>query len=247
MESKKKDHEQKSLKRTSYNNRKECIKKKTMELATLCGIDACTVMFGVDGEIESWPEDPKEAKAIIKKFKDLTSNPHKRTTVKDESRRKVVDVPGGEVVSCQENSTEVKGSFENFSTKKVFAEKAEIVGLGRMVGSLCSRPSLLTEYQECLKQVDDKLEALLKRIEFLRTDQECGCMVNKQLDYSEMVNKQLGYSEKKKRLYYPENSSPKRRKVSEEPVFLFDLNFPPPDQLEASSLSSEDCSVLPNR
>ncbi|KAL8113910.1 uncharacterized protein LOC141667782 [Apium graveolens] len=286
MECKKSDYEQvseqKTLKRSSYNNRKECIKKKTMQLATLCGINACTIIIGADGEIESWPENPTEAKATIKKFKDLTSNPNKSVTVRDESQKRVVDVPaGGKVVSCQGDLTEVKDDIKNFlymtdipcqrtgirdeTTKKVFAEpdgevhswvknpggscngktfqeKAEIVDLAKMVekSSLYSRRSSMTEYQGFFKQLDSRLEALTKRIEFLRRKQDL------KMNYCCVENKQLDYSEKNKRLSYSEKTSPspKRRRFSQEPVFLFDLNYPPPDEAESSCLSSEDYKDL---
>lgn len=271
MEGKKRDYdqvsEQKTLKRSSYNNRKECIKKKTMELATLCGIDACTIIYGAHGEIESWPENPTEAKAIIKKFKDLMNNTYKRTTVRDESQKKVLDVPGEEVVSCQDNSREATANIKNFeyltdipcqrttirdeSTKKVFAEpdgevhswlqnprssnirkrfqeNGEIVNIAEMVGrsSLCMRRSSLTGYQEeFLKQLDSKLEALIKKIEFLRSDQQYDT------NRCSVENKQLDYSEK---------TSPKRMRICQAPLFPFDLNYPPPDEPQCSSLSPED-------
>lgn len=286
MECKKRDYEQiseeKTFKRSAYKKRKECIKKKTMELATLCGINACTIIYGAHGEIESWPENPTEAKAIIKKFKDLMNNPKRRITVKDESQMKVVDVPGGEVVSCQGDLPEVKENIKNLefltdipcqrtvirddSTKKVFAEpdgeevhswlknpggscigntfqeNAEVADLTKMVekSSLYSKRSSLTGYQGFLKQLDSRLEALTKRIEFLRTEQDfktnCCCVENKQLEYSE-ENKRSYYSEKT-------SPSPKRRMIRQEPLFLFDLNYPPPDEAEGSCLSSEDYKDL---
>ncbi|KAK1376068.1 MADS-box domain-containing protein [Heracleum sosnowskyi] len=231
MECKKRDYveilEQKRLKRSAYNNRKECIKKKTMELATLCGINACTVIYGAYGEIESWPENSTQVEATIKKFKDLTNNPNKRVIVRDESQKRVVDVPGGEVVDGEVHS---RGkSLGGSNVGKTFDEKAEISHLTKMVerSSLYSRGSSLTGYQDFLKQLDSKLEALTKRIQFLRRDQEldvkCCCVENKQLDYSE----------ENKRLFYSEKTSPspkRRRRIKEEPLFLFDLNYPPPDE-----------------
>ncbi|KAK1361538.1 MADS-box domain-containing protein [Heracleum sosnowskyi] len=237
---------ERAVRRSSYNNRKECIKMKTMQLATLCGINACTIICGSDGEIESWPENRKEAEAIIDKFKDLTNNPKKRITVRDESLMKFVHVPGGEVVSCQQDLTdvscqrtairakeefvahdgEVQSWLENLrgsNIRKTFEEKDEIVHLTEMgeKSSLCSRGPSLTGYQEFLKQLDSKLGALTKRIEFLRRGQEFE--KNKQVSYSENTS-----------------PSPKRRRTSQEPIFLFDLNYPPPEESECSCLSSED-------
>ncbi|GFZ07033.1 hypothetical protein Acr_18g0012030 [Actinidia rufa] len=54
--------------------RKNCIKKKTMELATLCGIQACAVCFGPDGAVETWPENPNDVKAVIDLFRESVKN-----------------------------------------------------------------------------------------------------------------------------------------------------------------------------
>lgn len=241
MESKKIDFgkilkQQKTFKTSSYNNRKECIKKKTMELATLCGINACAIIYGAHGEIESWPENPKTVKAIIKQFKELTNNPYKRTAVKDESEKKVIDVPGGEVVSYKDEP-----DGESLVRKKLI-ENIEVVDFRRMVekSSLHSRRSSLTEYQEFLKQLDCRLTALTNRIEFLKTDQQ------NDTNCCRVENKQLEYPEQNKQLHYSEETSPKRRKISEATLFPFDLNYPPPDEPECSSLSFENCNDLRN-
>ncbi|KAF7135935.1 hypothetical protein RHSIM_Rhsim08G0027100 [Rhododendron simsii] len=56
--------------RLTYLKRKDCIKKKTMELGILCGIDTCTVILGPDGEVETWPENPTHVKSIIGKYRE---------------------------------------------------------------------------------------------------------------------------------------------------------------------------------
>ncbi|KAF7146017.1 hypothetical protein RHSIM_Rhsim04G0216100 [Rhododendron simsii] len=50
-----------------------------MELATLCGIKACAIVFGPDGEIDSWPENPADARAMIGAYKDMYSMTLKST------------------------------------------------------------------------------------------------------------------------------------------------------------------------
>ncbi|CAN4108189.1 unnamed protein product [Withania somnifera] len=41
----------------TYQVRKECIKRKTMELSTLCDIKVCTIITSPQGELQTWPEN----------------------------------------------------------------------------------------------------------------------------------------------------------------------------------------------
>ncbi|KAK9290615.1 hypothetical protein L1049_008787 [Liquidambar formosana] len=50
---------------SNFRMRKKGLMKKTYELATLCGIDACIIVFGPKFgchpiEIETWPQNPDE-------------------------------------------------------------------------------------------------------------------------------------------------------------------------------------------
>ncbi|XP_058180596.1 agamous-like MADS-box protein MADS9 [Rhododendron vialii] len=56
--------------RLTYLKRKDCIKKKTMELGILCGTDTCTIILGPDGEVETWPENQTQVKSIIRKYRE---------------------------------------------------------------------------------------------------------------------------------------------------------------------------------
>ncbi|KAG5554925.1 hypothetical protein RHGRI_012472 [Rhododendron griersonianum] len=71
-----KDEKARSL---TYKKRMISIKKKTTELATLCGIEVCAIVFGPDGEIDSWPENPADARAMIGVYKDMYSRTLKST------------------------------------------------------------------------------------------------------------------------------------------------------------------------
>ncbi|PSS07467.1 MADS-box transcription factor PHERES like [Actinidia chinensis var. chinensis] len=66
--------ENKRARMVTYTKRKDCIKKKTMELSTLCGIQACTVCFGPDGAVETWPENPNDVKAVIDLYRVCVKN-----------------------------------------------------------------------------------------------------------------------------------------------------------------------------
>ena len=60
-----------ATRRATYKRRYQALAKKAGELATLCGIKICVVVYG-DGQAqpEVWPSDA-EAKQLIKKFKDM--------------------------------------------------------------------------------------------------------------------------------------------------------------------------------
>ncbi|KAM7523968.1 hypothetical protein LguiA_013870 [Lonicera macranthoides] len=69
-----------------YNNRTKGIKKKTMELSTLCDIKACTIILSPDGNVDTWPENQSEVKAIIDNYRDYNKenkNGHKRARIEE--------------------------------------------------------------------------------------------------------------------------------------------------------------------
>ncbi|KAJ7949678.1 agamous-like MADS-box protein AGL80 [Quillaja saponaria] len=60
-----------SARRVTFKKRKAGVLKKISELMTLCGINACAVIYsGSDAQPEVWPS-PEEAFRVIEKFKDL--------------------------------------------------------------------------------------------------------------------------------------------------------------------------------
>lgn len=69
-----------------YKTRTKGIKKKTMELSTLCDIKACTIILGPDGNVHTWPENQSEVKAIIdncRDYKKENKNGHKRARIEE--------------------------------------------------------------------------------------------------------------------------------------------------------------------
>ncbi|KAK3023416.1 hypothetical protein RJ639_042804 [Escallonia herrerae] len=69
----KRGHEERAMDtkmRVSYVKRKACIKKKAMELSTLCDIKVCSICLGPAGDVETWPEKPNEVHAIINMYRD---------------------------------------------------------------------------------------------------------------------------------------------------------------------------------
>ncbi|KAK3015031.1 hypothetical protein RJ639_005615 [Escallonia herrerae] len=64
---------EKTRQRVTYQKRKGCIKNKTKQLAMLCDVKACAVIFGPDGGVETWPEDPSRIKSVIGMLKDCSA------------------------------------------------------------------------------------------------------------------------------------------------------------------------------
>ncbi|KAH0746112.1 hypothetical protein KY285_007769 [Solanum tuberosum] len=49
----------------SYQGRKDCIKRKSMDLATLCDIKVCSVITGPNGKLQTWPDNLDACKEVL--------------------------------------------------------------------------------------------------------------------------------------------------------------------------------------
>ncbi|KAK3008465.1 hypothetical protein RJ639_013294 [Escallonia herrerae] len=66
-------HEEKAMDlkmKASYVRRKACIKKKAMELSTLCDVKAFSICLSPAGDFETCPENPNEVHAIVNMYRD---------------------------------------------------------------------------------------------------------------------------------------------------------------------------------
>lgn len=78
------------IKNKSYEERKQTLKKKASELATLCDVPVCLVCANPDGSTETWPEEEERVVEVLMAYK-------AQTTMKNESKEgekgkeKVVD------------------------------------------------------------------------------------------------------------------------------------------------------------
>ncbi|XP_022891946.1 uncharacterized protein LOC111406806 [Olea europaea var. sylvestris] len=93
-------------KKKAFLARKECIKKKTMELSVLCEVKACAVILGPDGKIETWPENRSDVQDVIDLFKKDCLNNKKRKHNNNDHGCKKKQVLGGD-----------EGAVENFLKK----------------------------------------------------------------------------------------------------------------------------------
>ncbi|CAI9775209.1 unnamed protein product [Fraxinus pennsylvanica] len=62
----------------SFLKRKDCIKKKTMELSVLCDVKVCAIIVGPDGTVETWPESRNDVQQVIEMYVNCPVNKKKR-------------------------------------------------------------------------------------------------------------------------------------------------------------------------
>lgn len=138
----------------SYKKRKECIKKKTMELSVLCDIKACVVILEPDGQIETWPENLDNVRDILNLYQDFNRKNNCNKDRAFEPSVKVETCP--EIAKVDDDLGTKNGCKEGRVTDAV---KQEAWDDSWLVGE---------SIQEILKEIDMKLEGLGKRIDFLK-------------------------------------------------------------------------------
>ncbi|XP_059643250.1 agamous-like MADS-box protein AGL103 [Cornus florida] len=89
-----------------FKKRRECLKKKTMELSVLCDINACMVCVGPEGEIETWPENPSNVKKLIDVYKE---NCKKRQVIHKSADDDVLRKDGFKMVMPDWNEASLNG------------------------------------------------------------------------------------------------------------------------------------------
>ncbi|XP_058783829.1 agamous-like MADS-box protein AGL80 [Vicia villosa] len=77
--------ENNTARKTTYNKRKKGLLKKVDEISTLCGIDACAIVYGpYDPQPEIWPS-PSGVEKVLTKFKAVPEFDQSRRMVDQES------------------------------------------------------------------------------------------------------------------------------------------------------------------
>ncbi|KAH0712488.1 hypothetical protein KY289_008447 [Solanum tuberosum] len=75
----------------SYQGRKECIKTKPMDLATLCDIKVCTIITGPNGELQTWPGNLDTCKKVLELYsqnlKSETRKKQKESVLEPEEKK----------------------------------------------------------------------------------------------------------------------------------------------------------------
>ncbi|OIT38188.1 PREDICTED: agamous-like MADS-box protein AGL75 [Nicotiana attenuata] len=75
----------------TYQVRKECIKRKTMELSTLCDIKCCTIITSPQGELQTWPENLDAVKEVLNLYS-KTLSPNKKANKESSSEEKEEEI-----------------------------------------------------------------------------------------------------------------------------------------------------------
>ncbi|XP_016449992.1 uncharacterized protein LOC107774852 [Nicotiana tabacum] len=75
----------------TYQVRKECIKRKTMELSTLCDIKCCTIITSPQGELQTWPENLDAVKQVLNLYT-KTLTPNKKANKELSEKEEEIDI-----------------------------------------------------------------------------------------------------------------------------------------------------------
>ncbi|MBA0633680.1 hypothetical protein Godav_029707 [Gossypium davidsonii] len=73
-----------SSRKATYNKRNKGLMKKMSELSTLCGINACAIMYSpYESQLEVWPS-PIGSQQVLSKFKMILEMEHRKNMVNQE-------------------------------------------------------------------------------------------------------------------------------------------------------------------
>ncbi|CAN4110693.1 unnamed protein product [Withania somnifera] len=123
-ESKKKTNNPKT-----YQVRKECIKRKTMELSTLCDIKVCTIITSPQGELQTWPENLDAVKEVLDLYAQNTK-PEKKTNDKGQGSSEAREEEEEEEKE-KDLLTLVESKLEAVNKRIRFLENKKVVGKGK--------------------------------------------------------------------------------------------------------------------
>ncbi|KAK9136580.1 hypothetical protein Sjap_007174 [Stephania japonica] len=127
------------LRRATFLKRKKNQKKKLYELTTLCEVEAFMICFGPNGEVDTWPEDPRELRRVLDRYMRIEKSKREKRVmgVADfvDARKKKLE---GELKRVKkENEERCNG---------IFGWDSRIDGLSEesMKGLLCSIETILS-------------------------------------------------------------------------------------------------------
>uniref|UniRef100_A0A803M5D9 MADS-box domain-containing protein n=1 Tax=Chenopodium quinoa TaxID=63459 RepID=A0A803M5D9_CHEQI len=140
-----------STRRATYKKRVQGLIKKTEELSVLCGVDACTIIYGPNEEGPIvWPSSEVEAKRIISEFK--------RKPEVYQSQRKF------------NQETFLSESIKKVEDKLLkLKKKNREIDVGKMVSDILNGKSTLKEINssdlgDLLWVIEDKIKSIEYRI-----------------------------------------------------------------------------------
>lgn len=137
--------------------------KKTMELAVLCDLQACTIVVDGDGEVTTWPEDQGEVMKVLEKYGVVPRRSSDGLGNKEEM------APVVPTLMNVDDPLEWDHSVLEDLLKKPWEEILNDVGVG---GGINGDFMNIDDYQSLLEEVDTKLKSLTERIELLKSAED---------------------------------------------------------------------------
>ncbi|KAK9135764.1 hypothetical protein Syun_015094 [Stephania yunnanensis] len=141
------------LRRATFFKRYKNQKKKLYELTTLCDVEAFMICFGPNGELHTWPEDPRELRRVLHRYMGIQrSEREKRVTgVADfvDARNKKLEWELKRVKK-KENYDE-----EMSTTSKIFGWDSRMDGFGEE-----SMKELLCSLENNINFLKEKIETM---------------------------------------------------------------------------------------
>ncbi|KAK9109393.1 hypothetical protein Sjap_017453 [Stephania japonica] len=136
------------LRRATFFKRKKSQKKRLYELTTLCDVEAFMICFGPNGEVDTWPEDPRELRRVVDRYMGIG---------RSEREKRVMGV--ADFVHAQKKKLEgelkrVKKENEERSCG-IFGWDSRVDGLGEE-----SMKELLCSLENNIKFLNEKIETM---------------------------------------------------------------------------------------
>ncbi|XVE69369.1 hypothetical protein DITRI_Ditri09bG0146700 [Diplodiscus trichospermus] len=114
-----------SARKSAYQKRKKSLMKMASELSTLCGVEACTVIYSpYESQPAVWPS-PEAAQQVLSKFKDLSDKDDSKTKMLDQEsylKERILKAHIQLTKQCIENREAelTHAMFENLSGKALY-------------------------------------------------------------------------------------------------------------------------------
>ncbi|KAF5203091.1 agamous-like MADS-box protein AGL80 [Thalictrum thalictroides] len=143
-----------SARRATFKKRKKGLMKKVSELSTLCGVEACAIIYGPeDPQPDVWPSTPSEAHRVLTRFNSMPEM---------EQSKKMMNQEG----LLRQGISKVK---EQLKKQQKENRKFELTQLMYQTLEGKRLPDVETEVLHELKVViEEKMKAIQERIDSLR-------------------------------------------------------------------------------
>ena len=150
-----------SARKATFKKRKKGLMKKVSELSTLCGIDACAILYSpYDSQFEVWPS-PLGVQLVVAHFKMMPEIDQRKKMVNQESFLRQRIAKGNEQLKKQG-----KDNREKEITRVMFQS---LTGKGLQTLNIIDLNDLGWMIDQNLKKINNRIESLNKEAQSLAT------------------------------------------------------------------------------